>query len=157
VQVVGRPPGEAGIPLQEQSSAALAASARLRGLELGALKAYLADGLGRAHVPGGSLRLFVNLSSRAVQALTLPPEPTACRAQRVVTRSCARRGHVCPLHQVCVHEPVSLRIAPVSSMSQKPSLSAQGCQSVSGLRQSVAGQRAATPSQSIDTACRPSQ
>jgi hypothetical protein len=97
-----------GIPVHEQSSPALAAIQRLHSVDLSALKEYLGrhpalhltDVLGlvclrlsRQHAgfieqvstEGGSVRLLVTLSSRAVHGLTLAPALTSCLAQLGVT------------------------------------------------------------------------
>jgi hypothetical protein len=108
VQEVVRTLGELGIPVHEQSSPALAAILRLRGFDLGPLRAYLernpalqlidvlslvclrmagrhADFLGRVRTEGGSVRLLVMLSSEAVHGLTLTPELTARLAHLGIT------------------------------------------------------------------------
>jgi hypothetical protein len=89
--------GELGIPVHEQASPALAAIQRLRGVDLGPLRTYLDHHpalhlvdvlslvclrlatqhgafLEKIRAEGGSVRLLVTLSSKAVHGLTMTPE-----------------------------------------------------------------------------------
>jgi hypothetical protein len=100
--------GELGIPVHEPSSPALAAIRRQRGYDPGPLRGYLervpalvvidvlnlvclrlasrhAAFLGRVRAEGGTVRLLVTLSSKAVHGLTLTPELSARLAQLGVT------------------------------------------------------------------------
>lgn len=100
--------GEQGIPVHEQASPALEAIQRGRVFDLDPLKNYLerhpamhlvevlslvclrlatrhAAFLQKIRAAGGSVRLLVTLSARAVQGLTMTPELTARLAQLGIT------------------------------------------------------------------------
>lgn len=100
--------GELGIPVHGQASPALEAIQRLRGFDLGPLRTYLdrhpslhlvdvlalvcqrlatqhATFLQTLRAEGGTVRLLVTLSSKAVHGLTMTPELTARLAQLGIT------------------------------------------------------------------------
>lgn len=100
--------GKLGIPVHGQASPALKAIQRRRGFDLGPLRSYLdrhpalhladvlslvclrlatqhASFLEKIRAAGGTVRLLVTLSSRAVQGLTMTPELTGRLAQLGIT------------------------------------------------------------------------